>query len=256
MIRFDEIWERILFYVSVPTCVCCKERLVWPEKALCRSCVEKREKMKFHSCSRCGKKLPHCSCSNEYLEGHYIHKLAKVFRYQQRDDRLPVNAPIYSLKRENRNDVLNFLADELAESISNVFPKAQEYIITNVPRGRKSIMKYGIDHGALLAKAVAERIGARYEKLLISEIKTEQKKLYGMSRRLNAKFRTAKERDLTNEQVLIIDDIVTTGSSMGAAAMLIHGMGAKRIHGATLGIAFGDKYKPLIPTEHIKYIRI
>ena len=117
-------------------------------------------------------------------------------------------------------------------------------------------MKYGIDHGALLAKAVADRLGAKYEKLLVSEIKTEQKKLHGMSRRLNARFKIKKDIDLTDRTVLIIDDIVTTGSSMGAAAMLIHGMGAKRIYGATLGIAFKDKYKPFEPTEYIKYIKI
>lgn len=256
MIDFAEIWERILFYVSVPTCVSCKKRLVWQEKALCASCIEKREKLKYHICSRCGKKLDRCSCANEYLESHYISKLAKVFRYEQRDDRLPLNSLIYSLKRENREDVLNFCADELVKSILNVFPKANSFLITNVPRGRNSIMKYGIDHGALLAKAVADRLGARYEKLLISEIKTEQKKLHGISRKLNAKFKIKTDLDLTDRTVLIIDDIVTTGSSMGAAALLIHGMGAKRIYGATLGIAFRDKYTPFKSTEYIKYIRI
>lgn len=256
MIDFAEIWERVLFYVSVPTCVCCKRRLVFGEVALCSDCLEKREGLKYHSCSRCGKKLNMCHCSNEYLENHYVKKLAKVFRYEQRDDRLPLNSLIYSLKRENRNDVLNFCADELAKTVLNIFPDAGKYLITNVPRSRKSIMKYGIDHGALLAKAVADRLGARYEKMLISSVKTEQKKLHGISRELNAKFKVKTEFDLTGRTVLIIDDIVTTGSSMGAAAMLIHGEGAKRIYGATLGIAFKDKYKPFKPTEYIKYIKI
>lgn len=247
------LWERILFYVSVPTCVCCKRRLIIQEKALCTECLAKHERLKFRNCSRCSKKLHECSCSNEYLENHYVKKLAKVFHYMQRDDMLPLNSLIYSLKRENRNDVLDFCAEELASVILNVFPKANECIITNVPRRKRSIIKYGMDHAELLAKEVSQKLGATYEKILISNVKTEQKKLYGSSRLLNADFDICKEIDLHGKSVIIIDDIVTTGSSMGAAAMLIHGLGAKRIYGASLGVAYKDKYKPF---NHIKYLKV
>ncbi len=249
----EEIWEKVLFYVSVPTCVCCKRRLTINESALCKECLAKREGLKYHSCSRCGKKLDACLCSNEYLENHYIKKLVKVFRYEQRDDRLPLNSLIYSLKRDNRNDVLDFCADELTRSIRIAFPNVSYFIITNVPRSKKSIVKYGIDHGALLAKAIADRLGARYENILISNVKTEQKKLHGDIRKINAKFAVRKDINLDGKTVLIVDDIVTTGASMGAAAMLLHGQGAKRIHGAALAIAFKDKYKPFQPIKYIKF---
>lgn len=252
ILTLDEFFEKLLFYVSVPTCVCCKRRLTINESALCRECLAKRDDLKYHSCSRCGKKLDACACSNEYLENHYVKKLAKVFRYEQRDDRLPLNSLIYSLKRENRDDVLNFCADELVRSIRTVYPNASSYVITNVPRSKRSIVKYGIDHGALLAKAVADRLGARYENILVSNVKTEQKKLHGDSRKVNAKFSIKNDIDLTGMSVLIIDDIVTTGASMGASAMLLHGQGAKRVYGAALAIAFKDKYKPFLPIRYIK----
>lgn len=243
-INITEIWEQILFYVSVPTCVCCKKRLLKSDLALCPQCIEKRERMKFRSCSRCGKKLDMCLCANEYLESHYMKKLAKCFRYMQREDTLPLNAPIYSLKRHNRDDVLEFCSNELAGAIRNCYPDASEFIFTNIPRSEKSIVKYGFDHAEMLAKSVAEKMGARYEKFLVSDVKMEQKKLHGESRKINAKFSLIGDFDLSGQTVLIIDDIVTTGSSMGAAAMLIHGLGAKKIFGATMGIAYKDKYTP------------
>lgn len=243
-IDIKSIWERILFYVSVPTCVCCKTRLNITESALCESCIEKREKMKFRSCSRCNKKLDKCICSNEYLESHYVRRLSKSFRYMQRDDMLPLNAPIYSLKRHHRRDVIEFCATEMVKSINNAFPKAHRYIITNVPRSKSSIIKYGYDHAEMLAMEVAKRIGAKYEKILKSDIKVEQKKLHGESRKQNAKFAVMNEIDLSGKTVLIIDDIVTSGASMGEAAMLIRSLGAKRIMGAALGIAYKDKYTP------------
>ncbi len=162
----------------------------------------------------------------------------------QREDTLPLNAPIYSLKRHHRKDVLEFCADEMTASIKNAFPKAKDYIITNVPRSERSIVKYGYDHAEILAREVAKIIGAKYEKILKSSIKVEQKKLHGESRRRNAKFTIMNEIDLSGKNVLIIDDIVTSGASMGEAAMLIRSLGAKRIMGAALGIAYKDKYTP------------
>ena len=38
-----------------------------------------------------------------------------------------------------------------------------------------------------------------------------------------------------------MDDIVTSGASMGHAAMLIRGLGAKTIVGVVLGIAYSDE---------------
>ena len=242
--KFDieEIWERFLFYISVPTCVSCKSRLDKDESALCTRCIEKRERLKFRLCSRCGKKLHECSCSSEYLENHYVKKLVKVFRYMQRPDMLPLNAPIYSLKRDNRDDVLELCARELTESILLSFPNAKDFIVTNVPRSKKSIVKYGIDHAELLAKSVAVLIGADYKKMLS-----------GISRITNVKFDVIEDIDLTGKTVLIVDDIVTTGSSMGQAAMLLHGQGAKRIYGAALGIAYKDKYTPFEKSD--KFIK-
>ena len=168
---------------------------------------------------------------------------------------LPLNAPIYSLKRHNRKDVLEFCTDELERVIRNCYPKANTYIFTNVPRGRSSIVKYGFDHAEMLAKNLANRLGAQYEKLLVSNVKIEQKKLHGESREINAKFSLINDSiDISGKTVIIIDDIVTTGSSMGAAAMLIHGLGAKRILGATLGIAYKDKYTPF-PYSSKSYIK-
>jgi ComF family protein len=132
----------------------------------------------------------------------------------------------------------------MTKSIKNAFPKAKDYIVTNVPRSNNSIIKYGYDHAEMLAHEVAKRIGAKYEKILKSDIKVEQKKLHGESRKQNAKFAVMNEIDLSGKTVLIIDDIVTSGASMGEAAMLIRSLGAKRIMGAALGIAYKDKYTP------------
>ena len=43
--------------------------------------------------------------------------------------------------------------------------------------------------------------------------------------------------------MIIIDDIVTTGASLGAAAFNIYSLGPKRIYGASVAIAYKDTYR-------------
>ena len=170
-----------------------------------------------------------------------MHKHVKVFRYKPQAD-LPTNKLIYSLKKDNREDVLDFLADQLASSVATTFKDASEFVFTSIPRRRAAKVKYGIDHAALLSARVAKILGAEYNKTLISHSKHEQKRSkHRVDRMENARFDYSnKHLDLSGKTVVLVDDVVTTGASMSVAATLLKGLGAKRIIGASLAIAYND----------------
>ena len=158
---------------------------------------------------------------------------------------MPSNNLIYSLKRDNRKDVLEFLTKELCDAIKNSVDNPADIIFTNVPRRRESIRKYGMDHASLLAKFVAKHFSAQYYQPLISKSKYEQKHMSREERLKNASFRLKRRsKDLNGKTVILIDDIVTTGSSMGVCAMLLRALGAKQIIGAVISIAYKDEYIP------------
>ena len=234
--------SRLAHLISVPKCVCCGERLDYGELALCPNCSAVFDNIKTRNCSKCSKILSKCDCSTDYLRSHYIKTMIKIFRYKNREENIAANSLIYSLKRDNRSDVLDKCAKLLHDAITNNLGDVSDFIITNVPRRRSQIIKYGIDHAELLAKRIAMLSGARYERLLVSNVKTEQKSLLGSAREANIDFDIMSDEDLKGKSVIIIDDIVTTGASMGAAAMLIRGLGAKRIVGASLAIAYKDNF--------------
>lgn len=217
---------------------------------LCPECLNEYNNIKVRTCSVCFKDLNLCTCANHYLKAHYIKSLVKVFRYAQRDD-LPSNKLIYSLKRDNRKDVLDFLTNELETSIRASYKNVQSFVFTNVPRRRNSVIKYGIDHAALLSKSLAKRFSATYYQPIISQSKSQQKKTSGEERIKNATFKLKRNAEnLTGKTVIVLDDVVTTGASMGACAMLLRGLGAKKIIGASIAIAFKDEYTPFEYTWH------
>ena len=153
---------------------------------------------------------------------------------------------IYRLKRDNRHDVVEFLVSELKRSLSNKNAKLENTVITSVPRRRQSVRKYGFDHAEALGKLLAKELNLEYKRLLKSRAKKDQKKSHGKDDRLkNAQFDYIRNApSLKGQNVLLVDDIITTGASIGAAATLIKGLGAKKITALALAIAYSDEYVP------------
>lgn len=239
--NIKNIMDRVLFALSVPKCVCCKTRLDYGENALCLKCSAEFEQFKTRNCSRCARKLNMCNCSNDFLEAHYIKRTIKCFRYLNRNDATPGNALIYSLKRDNRSDVLKRCADELEYAIRNSISDPGGYIFTNVPRRKSAIIEHGIDHSELLARELAKRFDAEYISLLKSNAKKPQKSLETADRFKNAEFYISKNIDLTGRAVILVDDIITSGASMSKAASLIRSLGSREINAASLAIAYKDQ---------------
>ncbi len=238
--KINELMDRVLFALSVPKCVCCHKRLDYGDKALCPKCSAKFEEFKSRNCSRCARLLHKCDCSNEFLEGHFVRRVIKCFRYLDRDEATPGNSLIYSLKRDNRSDVLERCTDELAEAIRSSVDNPEEFVFTNVPRRRSAIIEHGIDHSQLLARSLAKRLGGKYISLMRSNARKPQKSLERTDRMRNARFYLIRKPDLKGKSVIIVDDIITSGASISVAASLVRSLGAKNIIAASLAIAYRD----------------
>ena len=248
---FKKFINNVFYYVTVPKCASCGKRMLKNEWALCTGCHTAYLDAKISDCSLCGKILSECDCSNNYLRSHFIKKLFKVYRYIPEEEP-PSNQLIYRLKRENRRDIREFISNELINVIRNKKIDLSDLIITNVPRRKKSIKKYGFDHTAMIAKILAKKLSIEYVPLLKSLATRDQKQNKDRQERIaNAKFDYLKSApELKNKTVILFDDIVTTGASLGSAASLIHGLGAKKIVGLTIAIAYKDDYTPFKYTEN------
>ena len=218
------------------------------DRALCKSCYKEYENTKLVNCSLCSELLCRCSCSSEYLEKHSVKRIVKLFRYalpSESNERIPANELIYNIKRVKRKDLIDLISDEIIVAIKNSIDY-KDCLITNVPRKRDRVLSYGLDHSREIAKAISKKLDIEYISVLKSKSKNPQKKMHGEQRLKNARFDYIKRPNLKGKRVLLVDDIVTTGASMGHSALLIRGLGAKEVIGACMAIAYKDKYKPFV----------
>jgi ComF family protein len=173
-----------------------------------------------------------------------------VFRYENREENAIANEVIYSLKQDNRADVCDFLASEIARTLEGFMADRHDVLFTNVPRRTKAVLDYGMDHAAELAMRLARHFGCEYRSLLVSKAKKAQKTTHGAERERNVVFDYKRRRlpDLTGRTVIIVDDIVTTGASVSTVGALVRALGAKTIIAVSVAATYKDKPSPLRKT--------
>ena len=237
------LFRRALFYISGPKCIGCDIPLDIGDQAFCPECYFKFKERLTRNCSICSKELIECDCAHPFLTENFVKKLYKCFRYIGKEEDSLSASFIYSLKSRPRWDTYNYALDLIECALKNSKEDFSSYVFTSVPRRGSAKIKYGVDQSKRIAEALAKRLGAKYVSLLSSRSKMEQKRLTKEERIENAQF-VLKKRDVSSvSKVLIIDDIVTSGASMGKAAALIRSLGVKEIRGAALAIAYPDQIK-------------
>jgi len=136
------------------------------------------------------------------------------------------------LKFDNHRDALGPLAASLAELVGSVAGGSHGFDgVTWVPTTRARRRARGFDQAELIARAVADDIGVRCRSVLRREGSDHQVG-HGRMDRLHGP--TIGWRSQSPGCWLLVDDVVTTGASMRAAAAALRGAGASSVFGAAL----------------------
>jgi len=131
-------------------------------------------------------------------------------------------------------------AQLMAQCLLDHLPEGAD-LISWCPLSRKRLRERGFDQAELLARAVGERLSVPAAPTLEkvrhtrpqSELEDEQ------ARKANAlgAYVLRSGVDLTGKRVVLVDDVVTSGSTMSECAALLLQAGAEAVYGLTLAQA-------------------
>ena len=171
-----------------------------------------------------------CSCSG--IESSKVHQVYPVARY---DGKLGFSI-VDSFKFHNRRDLAKVVALYLNRAL-DVLDSAGKAVVVPIPCSRGRLLRFGWDQMEQVCRYLKR---PNISLLRRTDDNLVQQKHLGKSQRQEAsgsKFCLEEEvadlDDLKSRKLIVVDDIMTTGSTMDAAISLLEENGFSDVCGAT-----------------------
>ena len=136
---------------------------------------------------------------------------------------------ILNLKYHNRRQIVSVLVELLAQRIMQRAPNIATIcdVVTWAPTSTARVRRRGLDQAELLARRLARVLDVPCRQLLI---KTSTNVQTGASREERLRGSVFSARKLgVNSHVIVVDDVVTTGTTLRCAADALHKAGARQV---------------------------
>ena len=228
----------VLDFIYPPVCPFCGEISY---EGICSECKKKIIYIEDPKCIRCGKPLQDekeelCrDCSK--VKNNPIEAGRSLWVHKK-----PVSSAIYDFKYKNKRYYGKIFAREMVRKYKNLIYQWDIDEIVPVPVHNKRLKKRGYNQAAIIAEEVGKLMGIPvYEDMIIRIKNTKpQKKLNDEERIKNIKGAfVIKNEYKPGKNVLIIDDIYTTGTTIRQIAQIMKASGAEKLFFLTISIGQG-----------------
>ncbi len=237
-LRSRNIFTPLLDLVFPRTCFACSVRIPDQDPFLCLTCRNELKPDSGYSCPVCGSfnNFSKEGCSFCSAEDVYFDKCVSVFSYND-----VVRKLIHDMKYKEMTKIASYLAQYAIKHINNRNPFAPIDYVCPVPLHKTKERERGYNQAALIASRIARHFNWHYSPELIKREKfTEsQAKLSPEKRKLNVgkAFSIDRMSVIKDSNILIIDDVFTTGATVNSISHLLKTENAKTISVLTVARA-------------------
>ena len=210
-----------------PRCPFCGK--VMKSEEPCENCLKQATELTAEVCQNCGADPEHCCC---YGKTFAFRRNVSAFLYARSARNL-----LLRFKQRNRPQLAKFMGRRMYYHVLGRLG-TDFSVVTYVPQSRKKSMKRGYCPAELLAKELSSRMKLPRVQVLQRIGDKEQKYVKKSDRFANAKQNYALRKDAKiSGRVLLVDDLMTTGSTLNACAELLLKAGAEEVFCVTFAIA-------------------
>jgi competence protein ComFC len=147
----------------------------------------------------------------------------------------PLRRAVHRLKYRGRSSAAPALARLMQPAVSELGVLPANTVVVPVPLHAARLRERGFNQAEALAAPLAGLLGLPLRAAMLRVRETpSQVGLPRAARRANLKGAFSANEQLAGFPVLLVDDVVTTGSTLGSAAAACHATGAIGVYAVTL----------------------
>lgn len=203
-------------------CLNCGTRIGSGQRYLCQECYDNLPVVKKATCSYCGlyfenidERISFRTCPVCSSEEYHFDRSRYVLEYDE-----TVQALIHNFKYYNMTGVARLLSRLMISWLEEHRPFPVIDFITPVPLHSVRKRERGYNQSELLTKPIASYFGWTYKPKLLTRVRytKSQTQLKGKERKENVikAFSIDKIPTLKDSNILLIDDVFTTGATVNA----------------------------------------
>lgn len=228
--------EKLINALYPPKCPICGGVLSGNRK-ICRVCEKEVKVITEPKCAQCGKTLwddEKLFCQDCIGRNRQFDKCVSVFDYTGE-----IRKSIQKFKYENARIYADYYGYTAIKLYGTLLKQWKIDVIVPVPIYKKKQIKRGYNQAEVFGQAVSKYSGIPIDTKLLIRVKdtVPQKELANTMRYLNLKeaFAIDRERVRSIHNVLLVDDIFTTGSTMDACSYILKKAGVEKVYGLCIG---------------------
>lgn len=213
----------------IPRCGICGKAVV-PGNVFCDRCDSAAERIVPPLCIKCGRGMDRCVCRGGPGIGI---KIAAPFYYEGN-----IKSAMLGIKNGDFYRIES-LSAECAKTVMDRYPRICFDMVTYVPMHKKKERRKGYNHSELIAKRVAKELGIPISSCLVKTRDTPEQHTMPMSGRKANVFgiyEVKQNAKIIGKTILLIDDIITTGSTVEEISDILKLSGANRIYAAAIAL--------------------
>ncbi len=205
------------------TCYLCRKE-IFDGKTFCADC-RRILPYPLSFCARCGRKMTGTGiCTECRARLPVADKIRSVFVYED------VLRGLIRAFKEDDPAMADGFAREMLPILEREFSACD--FLTFVPMTRAAVKKRGYNQSERLARALSALCGIPVEEVFEKKRDTDEQKSLGRAEReknLRGAFALKKRAVCRDKKILLIDDVMTTGSTTDELAKLLRGAHAAKV---------------------------
>lgn len=149
---------------------------------------------------------------------------------------------IHELKYKGNSEIGEWLGNQLASEYKNQVEQDKINLIIGIPLHDNKLRQRGYNQADIVAEAIAKQLNIEYGKAVLKRIvetKSQTKKSrLERFKNIEGIYAIDEKKQVEGKNVLIVDDVLTTGATLTEAIELLLNKGANTVSIMTIASAF------------------